>query len=143
MEYEIISTRKVKKTITFKNPVDIYKYLKRYAKSKQEQFIVITLNGAHEVIKIHIVTIGLVNKTIVHPREVFYRAIQDNASAFVVAHNHPSGKLTPSPEDDEITERLIKASEIMGIYFLDHLIINKEWYFSYRQESNLFNLTEK
>jgi DNA repair protein RadC len=82
---------------------------------------------------VRIVTIGLVNKTIVHPREVFADPILDRSSAVIVAHNHPSGQLIPSGEDDEVTERLRAASEILGLHFLDHVIFSDRSFFSYRQ----------
>ena len=80
--------------------------LTRYARKKREHFIVVTLDGAHHVERIHIVSIGLVNRTMVHPREVFVKAISDHAAAVIIAHNHPSGKLAPSMEDDEVTFRI-------------------------------------
>jgi len=132
MTYEIISIRK-RKTLRIKQPCDLYTVLKKYAKCKQEQFLTITLNGSHDIIGIHIITIGLVNKTIIHPREVFYRVVHDNACAMAVAHNHPSGNLEPSPEDFEIHERLVSASQIMGIHFLDNLIISKNGFYSMRE----------
>ena len=137
MTYDIISTRKCKKTIKIRNPNDIFTFLRRYARSRQEYFLVVTLNGNHEVISIRISTIGLANKTVIHPREVLYHAIQDNAIAIVIAHNHPSGNTSPSSEDDEITERLVEACKIMGIHFLDHLIISKNGYYSYRQDGKV------
>ena len=130
MTYDILSTRKCRKKINIKRPEDLYNFLKRYAKSRQEMFFVLTLNTANEIISIHISTVGLLNKSIVHPREVFIHAIKDNAASFMVAHNHPSGQLLSSPEDVEITENLDKASEIMGINFLDHLIFTKKGFIS-------------
>jgi DNA repair protein RadC len=97
------------------------------------------LNGAHEVIGVHISTIGLLNNTVIHPREIFIHGIKDNAAAIVIAHTHPSGYHKPSSEDNEITARIKVASEIIGINFLDHLIISKRGYYSYRLESELFN----
>jgi DNA repair protein RadC len=137
MTYDIISTRKLRKTIKIVDPMDLYKLLKRYIKSSQEQFLTITLNGAHEVIGIHIVTIGLINRTITHPREVYRPAIADNAAAVIVAHNHPSGKLTPSPEDREINERLEEVSKIIGIHYLDHLIIGKNGFYSFTRDNSI------
>ena len=139
MIYEIISARKFKKEIIIKKPVDIFNILKKYAKSQKEQFLVLTLNGAHIVIGIHIVTIGLANKTIVHPREVFYHAVKDNACALVFAHNHPSGNLEPSVEDKEITERLVDAAGIMGFHIVDHIIFSKNDYYSMRENGFNFN----
>jgi len=120
-----------------KNPEDIYKTISHYADRRQERFICLSLNGAHELIASRIVTIGLVNRTIIHPREVFADPIQDRASAIVIAHNHPSGNTTPSEEDNEITKRIKAAAAILGLNFLDHLIFTDKSYFSYRQESLL------
>jgi DNA repair protein RadC len=137
MTYEIISRRKTKKTILIKEPSDIFKFLKKYTKNRQEQFIVLTLNSLKEVIGVYIVSIGLVNKTLIHPREIFFHAIIDNASAIIVAHNHPSEGLKPSKEDIAITERLKQAGEILGIFLLDHLIITKNDFYSFRAEKLL------
>ena len=122
---------------TIKYPDEIFSLVRHNADRKQERFISLSLNGAHEVLAVRVVTIGLVNRTIVHPREVFADLIQDRAAAFAVAHNHPSGRITPSPEDDEITERLLKASEILGLHFLDHIIFSETAWWSYRQNHRL------
>ena len=115
-------------------PDDIFSLIRHYADRRQEKFLCLPLNGAHEVLAVHIVTIGLVNRTIVHPREVFADPILDRASAIVVAHNHPSGNLKPSEEDSKITFRLRAAADILGINFLDHLIFSETSFFSFRQE---------
>ncbi|MDR0315631.1 MAG: DNA repair protein RadC [Treponema sp.] len=120
-----------------RHPSEIFAIVRHYASRKQECFISISLNGAHEALAVRVVTIGLVNRTIVHPREVFADIIQDRAAAFVVAHNHPSGRLQPSPEDDEITFRLHSAAEILGLHFLDHLIFSENSWWSYRQNGKL------
>jgi DNA repair protein RadC len=134
MTYEIISERKMKNQKAVNNPEDTYSLVKRYAGKRQEHFIVITLNGAHEPISVSVAFIGLVNKIIVHPREVFGRAIQDMASTVIVCHNHPSGNLAPSEQDLEITRNLSEAGEIVGIPLIDHLIFDKKGYFSFRKE---------
>ncbi|MDR1836665.1 MAG: DNA repair protein RadC [Treponema sp.] len=120
-----------------KHPSDIFTLVRHYADRKQERFISLSLNGAHEVLAVRIVTIGLVNKTIVHPREVFADIIQDRAAAFCVAHNHPSGRLESSPEDEEITTRLYSASRILGLYFVDHLIFSETAWWSFRENGKL------
>ncbi|MDR0568874.1 MAG: DNA repair protein RadC [Spirochaetaceae bacterium] len=120
-----------------KHPADIFGLIKHYADRRHEQFLCLSLNGAHEVLAVRIVTVGLVNRTIVHPREVFADPIVDRASAVIVAHNHPSGHLTPSPEDDEITARLNASAKILGLHFLDHLIFSETAFFSYRQSEKL------
>jgi len=139
MTYEIISRRRKKNLAPIITPDDAYNLVKRYRNLPQEHFIVITLNGAHEPITVSIVSIGLINRTIIHPREVFIRAIQDMAAAIIVCHNHPSGTLRASPEDDEITERVCNAGELLGIRVLDHIIFSKNGYASMRQEGYLKN----
>ena len=124
---------------TIKHPSEIYSLVRHNADRKQECFISLSLNGAHEVLSVRVVTVGLVNRTIVHPREVFADLIQDRAAAFAVAHNHPSGRLAPSPEDNEITDRLKKAADILGLHFLDHIIFSKTEWWSYRQNARLDN----
>jgi DNA repair protein RadC len=118
-------------------PTDIFTMVRHYADRKQERFISISLNGAHEVIAVRVVTVGLVNRTIVHPREVFADPISDRSCAICVCHNHPSGDLFPSPEDDEVTYNLEKAAGLLGIKFLDHLIFSPAAFFSYRQAGKL------
>jgi DNA repair protein RadC len=130
--YEVVSERKVKYTVAIKHPSDIFELVKRYAK-QQEHGIVVTMNGFHEVISIAVVSIGLVNKTIVHPREIFRKAIYDNAVAIAFCHNHPSGQLEPSSEDLEITNRLMESSNIIGIRLVDSIIFSKKGYTSLRQ----------
>jgi DNA repair protein RadC len=122
---------------TVKFPEEIFSLIRHYADRKQERFISLSLNGAHEVMAVRVVTVGLVNRTIVNPREVFADLIQDRAAAFIVAHNHPSGRISPSPEDDDITDRLLRASEILGLHFLDHLIFSETSWWSYRQNDRL------
>jgi DNA repair protein RadC len=118
-------------------PEDIYPLIRHHADRRQEHFLCATLNGAHEVLTIRVVTVGLLNRTIVHPREVYADAITDRAAAVIVAHNHPSGRLDPSPEDDEITARLKAAADILGIHFLDHLIFTGAAWYSYRENGRI------
>jgi len=108
-----------------KSPVDVLPLLKRWRNCRQENFIVLTLNGEHAVIKVHHISKGLVNKTIVHPRECYYPAIKDNAVAVLFAHNHPSGCVSPSQEDKDLTRRLCMAGEILGFHVVDHVIFSK------------------
>jgi DNA repair protein RadC len=96
--------------------------LMKYKFAEVEYFLTATLNGAHQLIDLHMVTKGIVNRTMVHPREVFRPAIKENAIAIIVMHNHPSGSLRPSQDDHNITKRLVDAGNIIGIQVLDHLI---------------------
>jgi DNA repair protein RadC len=131
--------RKWAKGKCIKQPDDIFELIRHYADRRQEKFICISLNGAHELLAIRIVTVGLVNRTIIHPREVFADPILDRASAVVVAHNHPSGNTNPSEEDIGITQRLKTAADILGLNFLDHLIFTERSIFSFRLEGLLDN----
>jgi len=133
LKYQIVSERRVNNNAIIKTSDDAYEIVRRYINEKKEHFIVITLNNNHNPISVIIASIGTVNKTIVHPREVFVRAIQDMASGVIVCHNHPSGSLEVSQEDIEITERLCKSGKILGIKVVDHLIFTKTGYKSLRK----------
>jgi DNA repair protein RadC len=104
---------------------------------KVEYFVVLTLDGSHSVIRKHVITKGLVNRTLVHPREVFHAAVKDLAVAIIIAHNHPSGSLEPSTQDEEITRKMIQAGEVMGIPVLDHMIISRKGYYSFLEHNRL------
>lgn len=100
----------------------------------KERFIVGLLNSVHHLLAVNIVSVGTINASLVHPREVFRPAIIQGATAVVVAHNHPSGDVTPSHEDKETTKRLVQASRIIGIPILDHVIIaHDKLPYSFRQ----------
>ena len=95
------------------------------------------LNGAHELMGVNVVTVGLVNRTIVHPREVFSEPIKLRATAIVLAHNHPSGNLEPSPDDLEVTLRIRKAGLLLGIEVLDHIIFSTDDYMSMAESGEM------
>lgn len=120
------------------SPEDILPYVQNYAMCGKEHFVMITLNGGHEIIKIHLISVGTVNKTIIHPREVFREAIKENASSIVICHNHPSGNCVPSDEDIETTKYLIEASNLIGIPILDHIIFDCDSYYSFLEHEFLF-----
>lgn len=117
-----------------RSALDAYPLLRHYADRRQEHFICISLNGAHEVIATRVVTIGLVNATQVHPREVFSDPICDRACAVLVAHNHPSGNLTPSEEDKKVTRALKDSGSLLGIKLLDHIIFSQNEFFSFADQ---------
>ncbi|TVR69163.1 MAG: DNA repair protein RadC, partial [Spirochaetaceae bacterium] len=120
-----------------RQPSDAVPLLQHYADRRQEHFIAISLNGAHEVNAVRIVSVGLVNRTLVHPREVFSDALKDRAAAIIVAHNHPSGNVQPSGEDRAVTETLVEAGDILGIRVLDHIIFSPREYYSFREREEL------
>ena len=118
-------------------PADILPVVDRFIDRKQECFLSLSLNGAHEILATRLVTIGLVNRTVVHPREVFADPLTDRAAAVVLAHNHPSGNLDPSEEDREVTRRLVAAGQMLGIPVLDHIIFGARGYYSFLEHNLL------
>ena len=110
---------------------DVLPFLSDIKDKSQEHFVCITLNGANEVIQKRIVTVGLLDKSLVHPRDVYADVIADRAAAVIFAHNHPSGDVQPSDEDVQTQIRLIEAGKILGIRVLDHVIVSRKAYFSF------------
>lgn len=119
-------------------PKDLIPFVRNYAVSPKEHFIVVTLNGSHEIIQIHVTSVGTLNRSLVHPREVFSEAIQEKSAAIILCHNHPSENCSPSSDDIETTRMLVKASKVIGIPILDHIIIDCEGYFSFMEHKILF-----
>lgn len=106
-------------------PSQILPYLDTIKNAEQEHFVAISLDGAGHVIASRVITIGLLNHSLVHPRETFRGAILDNAASIIIAHNHPSGSLDPSPQDIAITNQIKEAGQIIGIQVIDHIIVTK------------------
>ena len=107
---------------------DVVAQLADVRSKKQEHFVCMTLDGANRLIQRRIVSVGILNASLVHPREVFADVITDRAAGIIVAHNHPSGTTTPSPEDIQTTKRLKEVAELLGIGFYDHLIVTADDY---------------
>jgi DNA repair protein RadC len=103
------------------------------SKKQVENFCIITLNGASEIIRFHTITVGLLNHSLIHPREVFRIAIKENAHSIICIHNHPSGNLEPSSQDLQVTKQLKEAGDIIGISVLDHIIVSKSGIASMRE----------
>ena len=120
--------------IRIHQPEDAEPLLRFLREKCQEHFVVITLNGAGDVIHCRTVTIGTLNQSLVHPREVFADAVTDRAASVICAHNHPSGSREPSTEDIAITRQLRDAGGILGIRLLDHLIVTKDSLISLREQ---------
>ena len=106
-------------------PEQIYQLLQDTAHLAQEAFTVVTLNRKYGVLDRYLITLGLLDASLVHPREVFFPAIVDHAAAIVLSHNHPSSDPTPSAEDIRITRQLVEAGKILDIEVLDHVIIGR------------------
>jgi len=116
-----------------RTPADVLPCLAAIRQCDQEKVAVVTLDGGHQVIATHIVTVGLANQSQIHPRETFWPAIHDRAVSIVVAHNHPSGQLSASDADLLATKRLSEAAKTLGIPMLDHLIVTKSDFLSIRE----------
>ncbi|PWB76790.1 MAG: hypothetical protein C3F08_10965 [Candidatus Methylomirabilota bacterium] len=117
---------------------DVLPLLQDIVGRPQEHFVCISLNGANEVIEKRIVTIGLLDRSQVHPREVFADVIADRAAAVIFAHNHPSGDLRPSDADLRIHSQLMESAHILGLRVVDHVIVAKKGHYSF-QESGLIS----
>ncbi|MGI5823245.1 MAG: RadC family protein [Dethiobacteria bacterium] len=103
----------------------------------KEYFKIILLNTKNQIISLEDISVGSLNSSIVHPREIFHVSIKKSAAAIILAHNHPSGDPHPSNEDLEVTKRVAEAGEILGIKVLDHLIIGEGKYFSLKEKGLL------
>ena len=118
-------------------PEDILPLVAYLKEKRQEHFICLTLNGAGEVLENRVITVGLLNHSLVHPREVFADAITDRAASIICVHNHPSGSLEPSSQDIAITHQLRDAGSLIGIQLIDHIIVSKNGYVSMREKGLL------
>lgn len=136
--FEIARRYMAKETVRVSEAKDVLPLLNDIAGKQQEYFVCFSLNGANEMIERRIVTVGLLDKSQVHPREVFANVITDRAASIILAHNHPSGELKPSNSDLKIHDQLIEAGKILGIKVLDHIIVSRKGYYSF-QEAGLIH----
>jgi len=113
---------------------DACRTLGLYTYAEVEHFIVLTLDAAQKVVGRHVVSKGTLNQTLVHPRDVFRVAIEDNAAGIVLAHNHPSGSCFPSETDKKLTQRLTEAGRLLGIHVVDHVILAEGGWYSFAEE---------
>jgi len=139
--YKVMLVRDNTKTETdtkfINSPDDVNKIIQSYLNGvDREHFVVILLNSKNGIIGINTVSVGNLNSSIVHPREVFKPAIVAGAASIIIAHNHPSGDPKPSSEDLIVTERIKEAGDILGIGVLDHIIIGDGCYVSLKAEDS-------
>lgn len=113
---------------------DIVENVLKLSSKTKEHLVMMSLNTKNECIGLHTIHIGSVNASIIHPRDVLQPAILNNATSFMVFHNHPSGDVTPSPEDINATKRLAESGQILGIELLDHIIIGTDGRFASLRE---------
>jgi len=112
-------------------------FMKLAREAKKEEFHIVLLDEKHHVIKSEQITVGLLDKSLAHPREVFKPAVKESASALILVHNHPSGDPTPSQDDKTITKDLKRAAETLGLRILDHIILSKDKALSMAEEKIL------
>ena len=124
--------RRVDRGGVFRASAEVFEYFRpRLGALRQEVFCVLLLDAKHRKLREARISEGSLTAAVVHPREVFAPAVRESAAAVILAHNHPSGDPSPSPEDVELTRRLRQAGEIVGIRVLDHVIVGAERHFSF------------
>ncbi len=129
-----IASRRLEPGQPIRGPEDVHRHFHPALRHvAQERFIVVLLDGRHRVIRHELVSQGTLTASLVHPREVFRPALREAAAAVVLVHNHPSGDPTPSAEDREITIRLARAGELLGIRVLDHVVVAESGFASLRE----------
>lgn len=116
--------------IVIRTAKDVYEYLQDMRNLPKEHLRGLYLNSHNRIIHDEVISIGTINTSVIHPREVFRPAVEYNAVALVLAHNHPSNVATPSAQDVEITQQLVQAGKVLGISILDHVIITQDTYVS-------------
>lgn len=117
-----------------KNPWDIYKYyMENLRYQYKEIFKIVLLNTKNEILTDLDISVGILNSSLVHPREVFREAIRRSSNKIILLHNHPSGNVEPSKEDKNVTKRLKECGELIGIEVIDHIIIGDGVYFSFKE----------
>ena len=127
-----------RKIIKISSSEDIYNYLKNeLVDKKNEYFYAILLDTKNVIISKEVISIGILDASLVHPREAFKLAVKKSAKSIIFAHNHPSGDYTPSNDDFKTTQRLVQAGAILDIEVLDHIIIGKDSYYSFKKENFL------
>ena len=114
-------------------PAETTPYLWEIKDKTKEHFLCLYLNARNQLVHKEVISIGSLSASIVHPREVFHPAIQHTAASIILAHNHPSGDVSPSKDDIELTRRLSKAGEIMGIEIIDHIVISNDDFSSLKE----------
>ncbi len=129
-------SRKNESKVKFQSPRDVYEYYYPFiANLKYELFKVAAVDGENGLIKDTTISKGILDASLVHPREVFKFAVNENASGLFLIHNHPSGVLKPSEDDLKVTQRLYDAGEMMGIRIIDHIIVSERGFYSFSEHN--------
>jgi len=132
-----LAAQRLSPGVAIRSAADIHRHFHASLRDVlHEQFLVVLLDGRQRVLKTMVISTGTLTASLVHPREVFRAALREAAAAVILVHNHPSGDPTPSPEDREITARLARAGEILGVRVLDHVIVAESGYRSFREDGD-------
>jgi len=133
-----LATRRLEPGSAIRGPEDVFAHFHpRLRHVCQERFIALLLDGRHRVVREETVSQGTLTASLVHPREVFRPALREAAAALILVHNHPSGDPAPSTEDREVTRRLVRAGELLGVRVLDHVIVAERGFCSLREEGSI------
>jgi len=126
---------KDKKAEIYLTPKEVWEELKDLRDHKKEHFVIFYLDSRNQEIKREIISVGSLNANLVHPREVFEPAVRNLAAQIILAHNHPSGDTEPSEDDLEITKRLVEAGKILDIEIIDHIIVVRNGFLSFKEKN--------
>lgn len=133
-----MQSKSLPEKLKIKEPETIYSHFApKLSHLKHEEFYLLSLNAANRLIRCTLISKGILNASLVHPREVFKTAILESAASVILLHNHPSGEVLPSFEDESITKRLIEAGQLLNIPVLDHIIVGGRGYYSFREEGGI------
>ncbi|MFS8158828.1 MAG: RadC family protein [Candidatus Roizmanbacteria bacterium] len=127
----------IEASVSITKPEDVVNLVSEIRNKKREHMIALYLDARNRLIKKHTISIGLLNASLIHPRETFMEAIACNAASVILAHNHPSGSVEPSEEDVAVTKRLIEAGKILGIEISDHIIVSGFGYVSMKERGEI------
>jgi DNA repair protein RadC len=131
-------SKNLKKIIRIESAQDVFNYFVDELKDKKkEHFYVLSLDSKNQIITHSLISIGSLDASLIHPREIFKEAIKNSAASIVLVHNHPSGDPTPSEQDNEVTQLLINSGDMLDIKVIDHIIIGKNKFYSFKEKSEL------
>lgn len=125
--------------VFLRSPEEVFEYAKDMARLKQEHLRGLYLDTRNRLIRDEVITIGTLNESLAHPREIFHPAVEAHAAAIILVHNHPSGDPYPSRDDIELTKQIYQASKIMEIEVLDHVIIGNKRYCSLKESTEIWS----
>ena len=123
--------------VELKEPKDVYHAMRDLKGWDKEVLAVFCLDTKNRIVSREIVSVGTLNSSIMHPRDIFRKAIARNCNAIIISHNHPSGNVEPSKEDDTVTKRINDAGDLLHIHLLDHVIVGRDSFYSYSQNRRM------